>query len=81
MIKAILGEKRCYIYAQQISGNRACITAYIYALDSGHQNIGKTLGCFGDIKTQLGGLGWDKVKFKVLHFTNISFSFTLLPLL
>ena len=28
-------------------------------------------------KSQLRGLGWDKVRFKVLHFTNTNISFTL----
>ena len=66
IIKAMLDEKkRFYIIAQQISGNRACI----YALDFGNSNIRKTLSCSGDTKkSQLGGLGWDKVRFKVLDF-------------
>ena len=59
-MKAMLGEKkRFYILAQQISGDRG----YIYASDSGHYNIRKTLSCSGDTKKlNLGGwVGQSKV--------------------
>ena len=52
-------KKRFYIPTQQISGNTACV----YASDSGHQNIRKTLSCSGDTKKlNLGaGVGQSKV--------------------
>ena len=79
IIKAMLGEKeRFYIFAQQISGNRACI----YVSDFGHKcyNIRKTLSSSGGTqKIQVGGLGWDKGRFKVLYITNRNISFTLPP--
>ena len=72
----MLGDKkRFYILAQLISGNRTCI----YASNFGHQNTWKTLSCSGYKNTQLGSLGWDKVMFKVLYFTNSNISFTLPP--
>ena len=75
----MLGEKeRFYIFAQQISGNRACINVS----DFGHKcyNIRKTLSSSGGTqKIQVGGLGWDKGRFKVLYITNRNISFTLPP--
>ena len=80
IIKAIFSEKKSL--AQQISGNRACMypLACMYALC--FKLLGKLQAVLAIQKAQLGALGWDKVRFKFLHFYTckiLHFSFTLLP--
>ena len=75
----MLGEKeRFYILGQKISGNRACVmlqilgTCYKISLENS-----KLFWRY--IETQIGELGWEKGRFKLLHFTNTTISFTLHP--